>query len=1248
MTSSKWTVEQHEAITARGCNLLVSAAAGSGKTAVLVERIIRQITDIYNPVDVDKLLVMTFTKAAAAEMRERISAAISRELNRNPDSLHLRRQFTLLNRASITTLHSFCLDILRRYFYKTDLDPAFRIADDNEAALLRLEVLEELFEDSYENADENFLKLVDAYGGLKDDSFLQEMVLKLYEFSHSNPWPEDWLAGICEKYLAASEGGPPDALDWGKAIMESVKMLFTGCHDILIDAVRTASLPGGPAVYLQNLTDDIRLVDDLLKAAAISWDSLFHEISNATFAKLKPCKGTDIDEYLRDKVKNCRDEVKKTVNRIRDDFFSRPGAELTANLVLIAPLVQRLSDLTVEFTARYAKVKIDRSLVDFSDLEHHCLKILMNPASAPGMIIPSEAALEIQEYYTEVFVDEYQDTNEVQETILDMVCGTGESAANRFMVGDVKQCIYRFRLAEPDLFLEKYYRYPRSQGGPDRGIDLTKNFRSRREVVAAVNFIFRQVMTGTMDKLVYDEKAELVPGAEYPDCAANVPTAAENPVEVYLLEKNHVSIETESEPEDLDAVQREARIIAQRIREMVLGGKSDGAQGLYVFDGKLGDYRPVQHRDIVVLLRTTRNMANVFLEEFRAMGIPAFADLGTGYFEAVEVETMLSLLKVIDNPRQDIPLAAVLRSPVVKLTADEMAIVRAYDSTGDYYDAVRTCAASGTCSGIKLQVFLEKLDTWRTQARRGTLSELVWKLLNETGYFAYVGGMPGGAQRQANLRALYDRACQFEATSFRGLFRFLRFIERFRDTGSDLGTIGALGENEDVVRVISIHKSKGLEFPVVFVAGLGKQFNTSDLSEKSLLHKKMGLGLPVVDPVLRLTYPTIAQHAIRLALKNELLAEEMRILYVALTRAREKLVLVGTVQTLPQASHCWCETARRAGSKQCSLPENSLILARNCLDWLGPALARHPDGIALRKMSPQTEEDFPLLTDSTRWEIVFPGPNVSKQVLPEVSCEYAEQLEKVKHMEPVAVDQKYGEFLKKCLNWKYPYKIFAGIPAKASVTELKKRFATADLEETGADLMIEKMSDMPAIRPKFIQQHSGLSAAEIGTAMHLVMQHMKLEEELNRDSVVRQVQKMQEAGLLTDEQAVSVNIDVLLKFFRGPLGHKLKSALRVKRELPFTLALPISEIYSAAGDFGDINEEKVIVQGIIDCLIEEADGYVLIDYKTDSVAPGRILEAANKYMGQLNLYGLAVERIFKKPVKEKYLYFFTAGSEVQC
>ena len=1281
MSAPKWTPEQHDAITARGCNLLVSAAAGAGKTAVLVERIIRQVTDIYNPVDVDRLLVVTFTKAAAAEMRERISSAIARELNNNPDSLHLRRQLTLLNRASVTTLHSFCLDILRRYFYKTDLDPAFRIADDNEAALLRLEILEELFEDCYENRDEEFLKLVDAYGGLRDDSFLQDMVLNLYEFSHSNPWPEQWLEGIYEKYLAAG-GGSPENLEWGQSIMESVQLLLKGCRHTLADAVRTASRPGGPAVYLQTLSDDILLVDDLLNAASISWEVLYSEINSALFGKLKPCKGSDIDEYARDKVKNSRDEVKKTVNKIRDDFFSRPAADLTADLLMIAPPVKRLAGLVLEFRERYAKAKNERSLVDFSDLEHYCLKILMDLASVPGRIIPSEAACEMQEYFTEVFVDEYQDTNEVQETILNLVSGTGENATNRFMVGDVKQCIYRFRLAEPDLFLEKYHRYPRSQGGPERGIDLTRNFRSRREVVAAVNFIFRQLMSGTLDKLVYDQKAELVPGAQYPECAANVSTAANTPIEVHLLEKHYVSGEgelpqaeeliqaaelpqdgdsypgAERDPEELDATQREARVTAKRIREMVLGKNDDDTPGLYVFDGKSGDYRPARYRDIVVLLRTTRNTANVFLEEFRAMGIPAYADLGTGYFEAVEVETMMSLLRVIDNPRQDIPLAAVMRSPVVGLSADELAFVRTHDSTGDYYDAVQKCAASGMGPGTKLRAFLERLETWRTLARRGPLSDLIWRLLHETGYFASVGGMPGGAQRQANLRALYDRCRQFEATSFRGLFRFLRFIERFRETGSDLGTAGALGENEDVVRIISIHKSKGLEFPVVFVAGLGKLFNTADLSKKSLLHKKMGLGLPVVDPDLRLTYPTIAQHAIRLCLKKELLAEEMRILYVALTRAREKLVLVGTAPNLARAALGWCETGRRADPGQYFLPETAIMSARNYLDWIGPALSRHPDGAALRKISPETGDDLALLADITRWELIFPEPQVAIAVLSETFSEKAQFMEQVKRLEPVGVEDSYGEFLEKGLNWKYPCTESAGIPAKASVTELKKRFAIVADEAVEADLVTdkarEKMTDIQGVRPKFLQRISGLSPAEKGSAMHVVMQHMKLEEEINHDTIVRQVQSMQAAGLLTGEQAAAVSISAVLKFFSGPLGHKMKSAPRVKRELAFTMAVPVSETYFNTGDTDDTGvpggngSEKVIIQGVIDCLIEEDDGYILIDYKTDYIPPGRTAETAKRYQGQLNLYGIAVERILKRPVKEKYLYFFAAGSEVKC
>lgn len=1291
MSGNNWTEEQLTAITARDCNLLVAAAAGSGKTAVLVERLIRRITDEENPVDVDCLLVVTFTKAAAAEMKERIGLAIAKELNKNPGSRHLNRQVTLLSRASITTLHSFCLDVLRQYFYRIDLDPAFRVADETEAALLRMEALEELFEERYAAGDEDFLALVDAYGGDRDDARLMEMVLKLYEFAYSNPWPAAKLTSLAE-YYTPDDNTEIDGLPWTPVIMEWVRLQLEGCRHALDRAVEKAAAPGGPGVYLDNLLEDRRVIDDL--AGADTWERKYLAFRTVNFGKLRRC-GKDVDENLKKRVKKLRDEVKARVKKLADDYFSRPPAELLEDLRRLAQPVKTLTDLTADFAQRYRRAKVARTLVDFNDLEHYCLEILLEPGSGPEKILPSPVAAELREHFAEVLVDEYQDINAVQETVLRLVSRQDTDSPNMFMVGDIKQSIYGFRLTDPGFFMSKYMKYMEGAEESHLAVDLAKNFRSRREVVDAVNFVFRQLMNGTMGKMAYDEKAELVCGAGYPAVCEGITTAG-GPVELHLVSSicgdgsPDDSAQDDVNPDvaalkdgdaaddgsdsgadtlaeelaDMDATQREARIVARRVREMVHGSPARPGPEFCVFAKGVGGYRPVQYRDIVVLMRAPGNAANIYLEEFRQAGIPAYADLGSGYFAAVEVEVMMALLKVIDNPRQDISLAAVLRSPVVGLSEEELAVARLAAARGEFYDALRQIAKDdteglwegGPNQGIlrrKINAFLTRLDRWRTMARQGSLSDLIWRLYNDTGYYAYVGGMPGGAQRQANLRALYDRARQYEATTFRGLFRFLRFIEKFRASGHDLGAARALGENEDVVRVMSIHKSKGLEFPVVIVAGLGKQFNTRDLKEQALLHKELGIGLPVVDTELRLSYPSIAQEAIRRQLYFELLAEEMRILYVALTRAREKLILVGSVRDPVKSADRWCQQVDRPGWP---LPDAELVAARNFLDWLGPAVVRHNDGRPLRRLAIMEDEPVaPTAADPSSWQILTWGPADFLPVARNTPEDPVELFALVQNLEPVDIGAGMRETVDKYLSWQYPYINIVGKPAKAAVTELKRRFAGLEAEGTTPDVAgvpyppggpvtpVARNKSLTA-RPRFMQESTGLTATEKGSAIHLVMQHLDLAGDLTPEGIKYQIHRLGDLELLTNEQAAAVDITAIAGFFSGAVGRRVLQAAAVKRELPFTMALPAEEIYP---DIPEGAGEKVLVQGVIDCLVDEGDGLVLIDYKTDRVMTDSLPGLMDAYRGQLNIYARAVEAVFNRPVKEKYLYLFAKGESVQ-
>ncbi|NPV74337.1 MAG: helicase-exonuclease AddAB subunit AddA [Pelotomaculum sp.] len=1253
--SGGWTAEQLEAISARGGDVLVAASAGTGKTAVLAERIIRHITDPIKPVDVDRLLVVTFTSAAAAEMRERIRLALAREISRRPESGHLQRQAALLGRACISTVHSFCLDLLRQHFYRIGLDPSFRVADETEAALIQTGALEEVFERRYAAEDNIFAALVDCYGGRHDDALLQELVLDAYKFARSTPWPEDWLDGLAEGFNLPG-GASFDRTPWSAVLKQAAEIELAGARADLEAALRIAREPGGPQAYLANLEQEHDLVCRLLQACRTNapWAELYSYFKEVVFSPLKQCRKEDADLKLAGQARNFRESAKKKVMQVKSRYFSLPPEDLCADLRRMTPLIKELAGLVREFDATYRKAKATRGVVDFNDLEHYCLQVLAE--KGPSGAVPSQVALELQEKFVEVLVDEYQDINAVQETILQMVSRKGEGQSNLFMVGDVKQSIYRFRLAEPGLFLKKYASFSvGTGGGQGRRLALTANFRSRQGVVSAVNFIFKQIMTPAVGEMAYGSDAMLVYGADYPP----VPEGQgnyEEAVELHLVERGPAGKDgggddpageeadggveaVEEIEEELEAGQKEARLVARRIKEL-LGGSPGGEPALEIYDRELKKYRPLTYRDVAVLLRATAGYANSFVEEFRREGIPAYAELSTGYFESTEVETVISLLKIIDNPRQDIPLAGVLRSPAVGLKAGDLARIRLASPRGDFYDAVVAASLAGQGElSERLADFLKKLEEWRTIARQGTLADLIWAVYRDTGYYDFTGCLPGGGQRQANLRALHDRARQFETTAFRGLFLFLRFIERLREGGRDFGAARLLSEKENVVRIMSIHKSKGLEFPVVFVAGLGRNFNFRNLNKAVLFHKDLGLGPQLVDAEARVTRPTAAKLALKHRLKMEALAEEMRILYVAMTRAQEKLILVGSARNLPGCARRWCGPAGTAGW---ALPDGFLAGAGTCLDWLMAALARHRDGAAIRELAACAEEPpAEVAADRSRWRVFFSDSGGR-------SAERAEEpvlLAKVRRMEPLEPAGPLAGMIKARLEWSYPAIAVLGRPAKAAVTELKRRFdQLAAGEEQYGEGHFESFR-LTAGRPLFMQEKRGLTAAEAGEALHLVMQHLDLTGSLDITAVRSQIEDMVWRELLTPEQAAAVPAEKIAAFFAGPLGRRLLAGFQVLRELPFTMAVQAAEIYPELVPYPG---EAVLVQGVIDCLVDEGDGYLLLDYKTGKRPLGRPEEAARRYCGQLNIYARAVESILGRKVKEKYLYLFEPGLEIRC
>lgn len=1224
-----WTDDQWQAITLNGNDILVAAAAGSGKTAVLVERIIHKITDAEDPIDVDRLLVVTFTNAAAAEMRKRVGEALEKAIASDPSSLHLRRQLSLLNRASISTLHSFCLDVLHKYYYKLDLDPSFRIADTTEAQLLRDEVMEELFEEEYSSSDnELFLDLVDRYSSDRDDGTIQNMILKLYDFSRANPDPQAWLREIYNVYQLNGITTIND-LPWIKELLNDIHLQLEGSKALFEKGLSITREPDGPAPYAENLDQDIQIAEDLLSASKNGWDALYQAYQNVSFKNLKRVKKDECDETLKKQAKDLRDKGKEQINKLQSELFTRTPDMYLQDLEKLAPVIDVLIRLVEEFSNRFMEVKKEKGIVDFSDLEHLTLEVLTNEGSEEA----SEAALEYKRYFEEVLVDEYQDTNLVQETILQNITQEGRM----FMVGDVKQSIYRFRLAEPGLFLSKYRRFDKTSGEHGFRIDLSKNFRSRDEVLNGTNYIFKQIMNEKVGEIEYDEAAELVPGAPYPESPSTC-------AELLVIDRQDHSPEEQEEEQDqenesvvntaeLETAQLEGRLLAQQIKKLI-------AEPFQVFDKKTKTYRHLKYRDIVILQRSF-SWAPVIMEELKKQGIPVYAELSSGYFEAIEVSIMMSLLKVVDNPRQDIPLASVLRSPIVGLDENDLAKIRIHQKKSAFYDVLLnfTEEAENEEKLInKLTYFIKQLDEWRNLARQGELSDLIWSIYRVTGYFDFVGGMPGGKQRQANLRALYDRARQYEATSFRGLFRFLRFVERMRERGEDLGTARALGEQEDVVRMMTIHKSKGLEFPIVFVSGLNKQFNMQDMRGSVLLHKDLGFGTKFIDPKLRVTYPTLPQLAMKRRMQLEMVAEEMRVLYVALTRAEEKLFLVGTAKDAQKSLQQWLSYVEH---QEWILPDYDRLSVKSYLDWIGPAVIRHQGLKDFHEDGSRVLED--VFSHCSKWTLTILHQDELAQVEGEEIKEQLELEQAIRNWQPVDRTSQYRDKVEGQLSWNYPYAYALAKHSKQSVTELKRKQETDD-SNRGQDIAPSVKTQFTK-RPKFLQAKK-MSAAEKGTAMHTVMQHLPLRENPSIEQIQDLVDKLVLKEILTEDQASVIDTDKIKLFLESDLGRRLSKAHAIHREVPFSMGIPADEAF---GDWNEADQERVLVQGVMDCVMEESDGLVLIDYKTDQIhdrftsfeEAKPILE--KRYYVQVEMYTRALEQIWKKPVKAKYLYFFDGG-----
>lgn len=1194
----QWTKSQKKAIDSRRQNLLLSAAAGSGKTAVLVERIIQLI--IQDKANIDHFLIVTFTNAAAGEMRERISKAMDTAIEQGlGNEQHLRKQIQLLDRAYISTLHSFCIDIVRKYFHLIDIDPIFRIGDQTETTLLKLEALEELFEREYEQENEEFLHLVEMYGGNRSDQRLQELVAGLYNFIQSKPEPARWLEERVEDF-SMGEGEFSNSILY-KTLRGQLLVDLKGAKDLFSEAKDIALLPGGPDVYEAILEDDIAQVEELMDSLSQGMECFYQRLQAVKHKRLKPTKEADKD--LKEASKDLRDKGKKIISNIGKKLLVKSPKEFIEELNVLYPYMKYLKHLILELGEGYTYKKQEKGILDFNDLEHYALGILEH----------EEPIREYREKFDYIFVDEYQDSNLIQETIVNRI----KRKDNVFLVGDVKQSIYRFRLADPSLFIEKYESYQDDDQKINRRIDLSKNFRSSKKVIDGVNFIFHQLMHKEFGEIEYDDRAALYLGRDSTK-------QQDADIEFSLIEKSQKGQDQDTSSEELEEmndIEIEAHFVAKRIQEAI---------GKEIYDPKEGRVRKIQYRDIVVLLRTTKGWAKTFSEVLSSQGIPVYADVNAGYFEAVEVNILMNLLKIIDNKRQDIPLLSVLRSPIFGLSTEELIQIRGESSKETYFEALEEYIESHQDPlSQKLQDILDKLNGWKEESSYIPIEDFLWKLSIETNYYYYVGAMPGGVQRQANIRILLDRARQFQQTSMKGLFHFIKFVDQLKSTSGDMGAAKILGENDNVLRIMSIHKSKGLEFPVVIVAGLGKQFNMQDTKQPVLFHKDLGLGPNYVDLNSRCYNESIAKVVIKNKIKNESLSEEMRILYVALTRAKDQLILVGSIKDMKKNIEKWAQ----------AMGPYHFFQGKSYLDWIAPILLRHKQGEPLRERGEIPWAKEKLIQDSSQWKInlVYAQDFLftegkDKQIQEDLK----EQLMNFH----IKQDTPSKEEIYKRLNWSYQNKVATLLPSKLSVTDVKKG------KENVVEVLNTNIPSMTA-RPAFMDGKRELTGQEKGTITHFVLQHLQLDRVGTQEEIQGQIQEMVSKELLRDKEANAVDIPRILTFFHSSIGKRMLGAQRVYREVPFNLVKKANEVLVGLEEISTC-KEKLLIQGIADCYFQEGEDLVLIDYKTDfylnEEEKQRIVE---KYRTQIQLYQEALEKIQGRRVRESYLYLFHGNEEMQ-
>lgn len=1214
MAEVKWTNEQLQAIQEKNSNILVAAAAGSGKTAVLVERIIHKIID--EQMDIDKILVVTFTNAAASEMRERILEAIYKKLEENPENVHLQRQIILLNKASICTIHSFCLDVIHNHFYEIDLPSNFKIADTAEIDLLKQEVLDDLFEQKYTENDKNFIELLENYTNYRGDEALQELVLKIYKFIQSSPFPIKWLQEKLE--LLKIKDKDISQTIWGKLIIQTVDDdIQESIMQLEVTKSKMALYPEMTKFY-QTISEDIINLQDLQKYN--SWDELYIKLLNFNFSKWPVDKKVIND--LKEDSKAIRDKVKKHIKEKTAKLLSCSQEQAVKDLKIITPILEKLSNLVTEFTKNFAEKKKEKNCIDFNDIEHFALKILLDENNNP-----TEVAKKYKEKFEEIAIDEYQDSNLVQEAILTSI----SKGNNIFMVGDVKQSIYKFRQARPELFLQKYDEYKNKEEKAQEDnlkIQLFRNFRSRQNILNITNLVFESIMSKELGDINYNENEYLNYGANYPEPEEikNYAGIAELDIIDLKEDESITAFEGEEDEEEQERVEDdvlEAKFVANKIQELL-------NSNYMVFDKKQG-YRKIRPKDIVILLRATSNLSPIYEKELSDLELPVFSDTSGTYLDTVEIQTILSVLKIIDNPLQDIPLVVVLRSSICNFTDNDLITIRLTDRNCNFYEAlIKTRLICDGDLKNKIESFLEKLEKWKSISQYMPLDEFIWQIYLDTGYYQYVGLLPNGAMRQANLKTLFEKAKQYEKASFKGLFNFIQFIDKLKKQNGDLASAKLIGENEDVIRIMSIHKSKGLEFPVVFLCNSHKKFNMQDLNDNILLHQDIGFGPTIMDTTRKIKYSSIAKDAIKLKMKQETLSEEQRILYVALTRAKEKLYITGRSKDFTKYVQDKNKVLEMYESENIKLDAKLMKKANSYLDWIMYVYLFNQGRTITLKGESYKLSDIITLNVSNKKDLL--KALAKEEVVEQIDLK--EKIEQILKNKSDEENKKSDQALKELLEWKYDYIVDTTLPTKSSVTKIKQE--KIKLEEILKGIESEEVEYKKSYTPKFMQEDKKISSAEKGTLVHLCIQRLDERKDYELKDIQNMILNLVEKEIITQNEADAIDVNLIYQYTKSQLFEELRQAKEVHKEQPFYINIPAKDVVSEAEN----SKKNILVQGIIDLYyIDKNDNLVLIDFKTDYISnePNAKEKILDKYKVQLEIYKTALEQALNRKTSKTAL-----------